>query len=205
MKRTILIVLAVFLSGCQKKVVFKTILNSPTMESVAFAGQSNILPTTGLSRSFVATASADGKAVTPLECARGGSYLDEWKKGEVLYNNCVGYMKTNPPAALVWWQGEADAHDMALTLTWRTRFEKMVTDIRADLGYPIPVIFVRVGNGDNTPEWVELQHQQDSVQMAGVTAVRIDFAESYRVPSDVHYTPEGYRVIGAALALAYLD
>jgi hypothetical protein len=176
-------------------------------------GQSNIVSTTGLSASFAAATQAAGKAITPIECAVGGTYLDEWQKGQPLYESCLAEMKKNPPAVIIWWQGEADAHDMALTLTWAARFLQMTIDLRKGLGYHIPIIYVQLGNGPTGemagPNWQEMRRQQATASIPNSSMLDVTFAHHlHKINADgnidVHYTPEGYKAIGKELANVYL-
>lgn len=182
---------------------------TPSTGTVVFAGQSNILANNGLSASFVVTGQAHGKTVDTIECAVGGSYLDEWQKGQLHYEACMAKMKADLPTALVWWQGEADAHEMTLAQAWAGKFTRMIDDIRRDIGYQIPVIYVQLGDGPTGemagPNWQELRRQQASVSLPYSLMVDVTFAHHLRKINpdgniDVHYVPEGYRVIGEVLA-----
>lgn len=192
------------LAGCHKNPLGVSVAGT-RMEYVAFAGQSNIVYTTGLSASFGAAAAASGRVVIPIECAQSGTKIDRWQKGETLYENCLAQMKAHPPTAIVWWQGESDANTQADASAWSIRFTRMVGDLRHDLGYQIPVVYVILGNGNNGPEWATVQSSQQNLHLAGCYSQTILFADEYRKPNDVHYIPEGYRVIGAALASQYME
>lgn len=192
-----------FLGGC-KKCHVGTVQATP-LEYVAFAGQSNVIGGNGLSTSFVESVGSAGRAISPLQCAVGGTYIDQWQKGEALYIACLSQMQEHPPKALIWWQGEADAHDQALSDAWSTKFERMIGDFRHDLGYQIPVIYVVLANGDNNEKWATVQNAQRGIHLEGVYATDIRFAEQYRKPFDVHYSTMGYHVIGQAIADQYLE
>lgn len=77
-------------------------------------------------------------------CADGGTTLDQWQKGEVLYDNAVAQaklaMRSSVLAGVLWHQGESDCKD-SLYPTYQQRLEKMLACLRADLQLPqIPVI-----------------------------------------------------------------
>ncbi len=70
-------------------------------------------------------------------CADGGSRLEQWKKGEVLFENAVFHAKmaqrTSQIAGILWHQGESDCGDN-LRFTYRERFETFIRDFREATG-----------------------------------------------------------------------
>lgn len=192
------------LLGCTKSPLGVSVKGT-SVEYVAFAGQSNIVYATGLSAAFAGTASASGRLVIPIECAQSGTKIDQWQKGESLYENCLTQMKAHPPTAIVWWQGESDANTQADASAWSIRFTRMVGDLRHDLGYQIPVVYVILGNGNNGSEWETIQSSQQNLHLSKCYSQNILFADFYRIANDVHYLPGGYRVIGQALASQYME
>lgn len=191
------------LAGCSKESGKLTFVPNTPIEYVAFAGQSNITTPTGLSNAFAEKAT--GHVIIPIQCAKSGSYLSEWKKGERFYTECVTAMLQNPPKAIIWWQGESDTNSLELAESWGMRFEQMIKDMRQDLGYQIPVIYVRLGGGNDNAAWAEVQRQQETLHVPRSCVQRIDFAEPYRREHDLHYDPMGYDLIGKALAVQYLE
>ena len=95
-------------------------------------------------------ASEYGVDVGLISCADGGTSLDQWKKGSILYDNAVYQAKiaqrTSSIAGILWHQGEADCPP-ELNATYEERFLKFVSDIRADLGLE-NVPFIAGGLGD---------------------------------------------------------
>lgn len=199
------IAIMLLLTGCEKHHILS--ISSTSSYSVAFLGQSNIVAGNGLSSAYIQTSK---NAVMPIECAVGGTYLDEWQKGQPLYNECLAQMRIHPPKYIIWWQGEADAHDMALTLTWGSRFTTLINDLRSDLGYQIPITYVQLGDGPGVEmqgdKWQEMRRQQANVQLSNSKMLDVTFADKYHKINadgniDVHYVLEGYKVIGERLAL----
>jgi hypothetical protein len=85
-----------------------------------------------------------------IPCADGGTSLDQWQKGEALYENAVFQGKlasrSSKLTAVLWHQGESDC-DPLLYPTYRPRLEKMMADLRRDLNIP-EVPFLVGGLGD---------------------------------------------------------
>ncbi len=199
--------LLLLVTGCSKEPGMMIGMGPTFLQTrtVAFAGQSNIVAGNGLS---------DQVTGNKIECAVGGTYIAEWQKGQRLYESCLAQMKQSPPAAIIWWQGEADAHDMGLTLIWKDQFERMVKDMRTDLGASVLFIYVQLGNGPSgemaTPVWQEMRRQQASVQLPDMVMVDVTFAHQFHKINndgniDVHYTRDGYIAIGKRLEIQYLN
>lgn len=90
-----------------------------------------------LAESFAeAYANKHGVDVGLICCADGGTSLDQWQKGEALYDHAVAQAKlaqrSSTIVGVLWHQGESDCAP-ALSQTYRTRFERVMKDLREDL------------------------------------------------------------------------
>jgi hypothetical protein len=79
--------------------------------------------------------------------ARGGTKIEEWKKGGQLYNEAViralKAQKTGRIRAVLWHQGEGDQKNWEI---YEERFDSLVYHLRKDLGIPdLPVIVGQIG------------------------------------------------------------
>lgn len=86
-------------------------------------------------------------------CADGGTSLDQWKKGSILFDNAVYQGKlakrTSHLAGVLWHQGEADCAKELYT-TYSSRFEEFMNDLRNELDlHNVP--FLLGGLGDFLP------------------------------------------------------
>jgi hypothetical protein len=110
----------------------------------------------GLGRNFAATLLQykAAQSVGLIPAAFGGSALNEWVPGSTHYNNAIERTKAALTAAgpgarlrgILWHQGEADANDEALALTYRIRFAKVIAALRKDLGAEsVPVVVGQLG------------------------------------------------------------
>ena len=91
-----------------------------------------------------------GVGVGLIPCADGGTYLEQWEKGSLLYDNAVNCarlaMRTSTLAGILWHQGESDCWE-GFRNTYSERLVKFVSDLRSDLGVgDIP--FIAGGLGD---------------------------------------------------------
>lgn len=110
-----------------------------------------------LAESFAeAYAAKYGVEVGLIPCADGGTSLDQWREGSLLYDNAVYQARlaarTSTIAGVLWHQGEADCNP-ALHTTYRTRFEAMMSAMRRDLNlHDVP--FLLGGLGDFLPNCI---------------------------------------------------
>ena len=83
-------------------------------------------------------------------CADGGTKLEQWMPGELLYDNAVNCAKlaqrTSKIVGVLWHQGESDCSYERYS-TYKDRFEKMMASLRKDLNlHDVP--FLLGGLGD---------------------------------------------------------
>lgn len=83
-------------------------------------------------------------------CADGGTSLDQWQPGGVLFDHAVFQAKlaqrTSTIAGILWHQGEADCAE-ELYSTYRVRFETMLKALRDALNIPnVPVLLGGLGD-----------------------------------------------------------
>ncbi|MBE7054368.1 MAG: sialate O-acetylesterase [Ruminococcaceae bacterium] len=86
-----------------------------------------------------------------IPCADGGTKLEQWKEGSLLYDNAVFNAKlasrTSTIAGVLWHQGEGECEKEEWYLTYKERFEKFMASLRRDLDlYDVP--FILGGLGD---------------------------------------------------------
>ena len=83
-------------------------------------------------------------------CADGGTSIDQWQPGGLLYDNAVCQARlasrTSTIAGVLWHQGEADCGEDSYP-TYQPRLEKMLSALRCDLNlYDVPVIIGGLGD-----------------------------------------------------------
>ena len=85
-----------------------------------------------------------------IPCADGGTCLDQWQVGSLLYDNAVNVarlaMRTSTIAGVLWHQGESDCEGGRAPL-YRKKFEVIMAALRKDLGLE-DVPFLLGGLGD---------------------------------------------------------
>ncbi len=91
-----------------------------------------------------------GKKVGLVCCADGGTCMDQWMPGSLLYDNAVfnakQAMRTSSLAGILWHQGESDCRN-ALYSSYEEKLSKMLTQLREDLSLPnIPILLGGLGD-----------------------------------------------------------
>ena len=107
----------------------------------------------GLSASFAGDyAKYFDHPVGLIPCADGGTSMDQWMPGDILYDHAVCLTKlaqrTSRLKAILWHQGESDCHDEALVDSYAQRFAYMINSLRKDLdAEDVPVIIGQLHSG----------------------------------------------------------
>lgn len=110
-----------------------------------------------------------------IPCADGGTCLDQWQEGSLLYDNAVYQarlaQRTSTIAAVLWHQGESDMAENRYPL-YAGKLEKIMTALRRDLDlYDVP--FLLGGLGDYLVNYAS-PHSQNYVH---INAALMQYAE----------------------------
>ena len=113
-----------------------------------------------------------------IPCADGGTSLDQWQPGEVLFDNAVNCaklaMRTSCLVAVLWHQGEADCPKDKYPL-YSQKFKIIVDTLRKELGIPnLPVI--TGGLGDFLPNFAP--DEENLVNYDYINQALIQFAQT---------------------------
>ncbi len=90
------------------------------------------------------------KPVGLVPCADGGTNMDQWAVGGVLYDHALFMtklaMRTSNLCGILWHQGESDCGNDDRVNAYKDKFITMITTLRRDLGDEnIPVIIGEIG------------------------------------------------------------
>ncbi len=84
-----------------------------------------------------------------IPCADGGTSLNQWKEGSLLYDNAVNNarlaMRTSHIVGILWHQGESDCAQ-ELYPAYKEHFEKMISALKKELNLDVPVIVGGLGD-----------------------------------------------------------
>lgn len=86
-----------------------------------------------------------GEKVGLIPCAHGGTSIDQWMPGEILYDHAVAMaklaMRSSVLSGILWHQGEQDCGSEESIRAYKEKFITMITALRKDLGAEnIPLI-----------------------------------------------------------------
>ena len=147
-----------------------------------------------------------GVRVGLIPCADGGTSLEQWKKGSLLYDHAILQTRlaerTSTLAGILWHQGEGDCNERYCE-EYEEKFNKFVNDIKTDLGAD-DVPFLVGGLGDflaNYNENLKMYYKRVNEQLENV-AVKTDMsgfvsAKSLESnPDNLHFCAKSLREFG---------
>ncbi len=208
MKKVLLIGL-LLLTACERKHNgLSTIAGHNTISTTEriylMMGQSNMafMPSTAIANNMASGANV-------YNCAVGGTSIDEWQKGQPLYEAAVKVYKDHkylgPISGVFFWQGEREAGSgtQADRDAWPQKFTQMVNDLRHDLQSPdLRVVFMQIGLDPVAyPNTQDMKDKQASVYMHNVIMTKSD---DYVTDDGVHFG-SSYAALGQRMAVAMLD
>ena len=149
-----------------------------------------------------------------IPCADGGTRLNQWMPGEILYDHAVMMTKlalrTSKLAGILWHQGESDCNEQALVDSYQERFLTMITSLRRDLdAEDVPVIIgelsekidpERIGRGVRIAQMNENFHEIAKVLPKCAVVSSADLTLK---ADNLHFNSESLREFGLRYAAAY--
>jgi hypothetical protein len=170
----------------------------------------------GLARRFAKTLRklAPGAKIGLIPAALGGSSLDEWREGGMLFTSAVKRAKAAQAAGtlrgILWHQGEADSNDEARARSYSARWWAMMTALRAELGAgDLPVVVGElgeflVGRSDGKQPFANVVNEQLAlIALRGRRAVFVSAAGLVHKGDDLHFNSASLREFGRRYALGY--
>ena len=170
----------------------------------------------GLGMSFARIIADRDRAATIglVPCAVGGSALNEWMPGAPLYTEAIRRAKIAAKdgeiKAILWHQGESDADQGALELTYNERLSKMVAAMRKELSLDekkVPFLFGAIGEFTASP-YLRGNASFNRVQRHAVELIpNSAFVEAADLLSNwdkIHFDTASVRTLGERYAAAYL-
>ncbi|KAG7941840.1 hypothetical protein I3843_16G067600 [Carya illinoinensis] len=142
-----------------------------------------------------------------VPCAVGGTKIEDWQKGTILYNQLVGRAKAAREStsgnigALLWYQGESDCGEQD-SILYKGRLEKFFNDVRQDLQSPdLPIILVVISAGEGN-FLRNVRDAQLNINLKNV--VRVDAMGLTLLPDHLHLDTKSAVSIGQELADSFL-
>ncbi len=143
-----------------------------------------------------------------IPCAEGGTKIEQWQPGEILYDNAVCQAKlaqrSSEIAGILWHQGENDSHYIEDVEQYHDRFMNMISSLIKDLNLheTIPVIigelgeFVGVYDGGKCKYFMEinsiLKGLSEELENGGFVSAKGLVSRS----DGIHFDSKSYREFG---------
>jgi len=143
-----------------------------------------------------------------IPAAVGGTSIDEWNKGDKLYDAAVRRAKAamahGKIKGILWHQGEADSEPDAVK-AYPAKLAKLIANLRADLNAPdVPVIVGTLGDFRQPPPTAFNAMIADTPKLIPHTACAS--AVGLKDKNDGrHFTAEAQREFGRRYATAFLS
>lgn len=140
------------------------------------------------------------KTIGLIVNARGGSNIDEWKRGQPLYDHTmkrVADAKISKFAGIVWLQGYSNAKDTE----YLAKLKTLISSLRADLQQAeLPVVIGQVPIYEkDSPVNLQILKAPEAIEHSAVAT-----NENTKKFDAYHYDRNGYITMGERLAAAYL-
>ncbi|KAJ1269844.1 hypothetical protein BS78_06G009000 [Paspalum vaginatum] len=122
-------------------------------------------------------AESSGLVLGLVPCAVGGTRIWMWAKGEPLYEAAVARARAALAAgggtlgAVLWFQGESDTIELDDATAYGGRMERLVHDLRADLGIP-DLLVIQVGLASGEGNYTDIVREaQKNIELPNVVLV----------------------------------
>lgn len=158
-----------------------------------------------LATSFADSIANDlGVKVGLIPCADGGTGIDAWEKGSVLYDYTVMMtrlaMRSSKVIGIIWHQGETDCYGNERAVAHKQKFIDMITNLKKDLGLEnVPVIIGELAYdykrdfGEN-PKIINKQYHEIAKDYSGFAVVS---AKGLELKDDgLHFNLKSLREFG---------
>ncbi|KAL8165995.1 hypothetical protein V2J09_007494 [Rumex salicifolius] len=144
-----------------------------------------------------------------VPCAVGGTKIDQWGKGSLLYGEMVRRAREAVKGidggritAVLWYQGESDTVDAGDADSYRWKMEKLIADLRDDLHDP-SLLIIQVALASGEGKYIErVRKDQLGIKLTNVKTVD---ADGFGLSRDgLHLSSTAQARLGFKLALAFL-
>ena len=148
-----------------------------------------------------------------IPCADGGTSLDEWERGGLLYDHAVAQarlaQRTSVIKGILWHQGEAEC-DQELAGLYEEKFLKILSGFRKDLNLPnVPVLIGGLGDflplcDDKFITWAPVVNK--ALEKIGSTQHQTGFVSAKGLganPDNLHFNAKALMEFGLRYYEAY--
>ncbi len=141
-----------------------------------------------------------------IPCADGGTMLDQWQEGSILFDNAVFQaklaMRTSKLVGILWHQGEGDCGE-ELYLLYLEKITAIMTALRKQLGADIPIVVGGLGdflkNKTDVPKLANYFHVNKALEEFARTFPRTIFVSAKGLtsnPDNLHFNHKSLMEFG---------
>lgn len=141
-----------------------------------------------------------------IPCADGGTGIDSWQRGEILYDHAVMLtrlaMRSSTFSGFLWHQGESDSMTDGTVGAYKAKLIKLIADLRSDIGAgDIPFIMGELSRNISR-DWLEPARIDRMNEIffeiaEEVPSCAVASSEGLSVkPDGIHFTAPALRVLG---------
>lgn len=135
----------------------------------------------------------EGVTVGIIPCADGGTCLDQWQEGSLLYDNAVNCarlaQRTSHIVAILWHQGEGDCREERYPL-YEEKCMKIMESMRRDLGLcDVPLLLG--GLGDYLKDYINHEGKLSCINYPHINAALQKMAA--KLPKCAYVSAEGLK------------
>lgn len=170
----------------------------------------------GLGASFADTVAKEtGWTVGLIPCADGGTRIDQWKEGDILFDHAVMMARlatrTSTLSGILWHQGESDCGSDGDCLAHKEKFRRMITALRRELGAEeLPLLIGELSHRFDPKYQMGERHltlnRQYHELAAELSPCAVVSSEGLSMkPDGLHFDAAAQRVFGVRYAEAYLS
>lgn len=189
---------------------FQPMREPVNIDRPVFGPPGSVLSGVGLSPSFAdAVQTMTGDDVGLIPCAEGGSSLDDWQPGGLLYDHAVMQtrlaMRSSVLTAVLWHQGENDCTRRADAETYAARLSVLIAALRRDFNAPA-LPFLIGGLGDfvardpDSPYFDTVQTALRETAASVPHCVYVSASGLAGKPDHMHFTSASLRAFGLRYA-----
>ncbi|MBR4234724.1 MAG: sialate O-acetylesterase [Clostridia bacterium] len=138
-----------------------------------------------------------------IPCAYGGSSVDQWQPGTVLYDNMLqlARLAARSPAEIcgvLWHQGENDSLTLEDALSHKSKLEHMISALRTELANPaLPFIMGELAENHDMWPYTAVVNKGMHALCAETGFAGIASSSGYSIgPDRLHFTAEFCREFG---------
>lgn len=156
-----------------------------------------------------------GESVGLIPCADGGTRIDQWMPGEILFDHAVMMtrlaMRTSTLSGILWHQGESDCKSDDMVLAHKEKFVVMISALRQVLGaQDLPLLIGELSNQivseAVTVEYLERMTRNYHEIAAQLPHCAMVSSDGLTLKDDgLHFNSQSLRVFGKRYADAYFS